>query len=222
MTSKVVEERKLQMNRRAFMSKSSLGIGVAALSNLLGGCNLFDRSESGILTQKNNLKGILDIPHFAPKAKRIIYLFQSGGPSQHDLFDYKPLLNKMNGKELPESVRDGQRLTGMTSGQDSFPLAGSIFKFAQHGSNGTWMSELLPYTSKIVDELCIIKTMHTEAINHDPAITFFQTGSQQTGRPCMGSWLSYGMGSMNENLPTFTVLLSRGTGRKFGQPLYSR
>jgi len=220
MTSKVIEERKLQMNRRAFMSKSSLGIGVAALSNLLGGCNLFDCSESGILTQKNNLKGILDVPHFAPKAKRIIYLFQSGGPSQHDLFDYKPLLNKMNGKELPESVRDGQRLTGMTSGQDTFTLAGSIFKFSQHGNNGTWMSELLPYTSKIVDELCIIKTMHTEAINHDPAITFFQTGSQQPGRPCMGSWLSYGMGSMNENLPTFTVL--RGTGRKFGQPLYSR
>ena len=145
---------------------------------MLGGCNLFDQSEGGILTQKNNLQGILDAPHFAPKAKRVIYLFQSGGPSQLELFDYKPLLNQRRGEDLPESIRNGQRLTGMSSGQESFPLVGSQFDFAQHGQNGTWMSSLMPYTSKIVDELCIIKSMHTEAINHDPAITFFQTGSQ--------------------------------------------
>ncbi|KAA3636738.1 MAG: DUF1501 domain-containing protein, partial [Bacteroidetes bacterium] len=149
-------------------------------------------------------------------------LFQSGGPSQLELFDYKPLLTKMRGQDLPESIRQGQRLTGMTSGQESFPLADSLFKFKQHGQSGAWMSDLLPYTSKVVDDLCIVKSMHTEAINHDPAITFFQTGSQQPGRPAMGSWLSYGLGSENENLPAFCVLLSRGTGRPFGQPLYSR
>ncbi len=220
--SKLIEDRKLQLNRRAFLSKASTGIGVAALSSILGGCHLFNASDTNILTQNSNLGGILDVPHIAPKAKRVIYLFQSGGPSQLELFDYKPLLNKLRGQDLPESVRKGQRLTGMTSGQNEFPLVGSQFDFSQHGVNGTWMSNLMPYTSKIVDELCIIKSMHTEAINHDPAITFFQTGSQQPGRPSMGSWLSYGMGSMNEDLPTFTVLLSRGTGRKFGQPLYSR
>ena len=217
-----IVENHMGMNRRNFLSKASLGIGVAALSSLLG-CRMFSTNQSGVLTEMGDgLSGILDAPHFAPKAKRVIYLFQSGGPSQLELFDYKPLLNKMRGEELPESVRDGQRLTGMTSSQESFPLAGSLYKFNQHGKNGAWISELLPYTSKIADELCIINSMHTEAINHDPAITFFQTGSQQPGRPCMGSWLSYGLGSMNENLPTFTVMLSRGTGRKFGQPLYSR
>ncbi|MEM1320527.1 MAG: DUF1501 domain-containing protein [Bacteroidota bacterium] len=222
MSKKIIEERQLGMNRRAFLSKTSMGIGVAALSSLFG-LNCFRSGEQGALkATASRLGGILDAPHIAPKAKRVIYLFQSGGPSQLELFDYKPLLSKMRGQELPESVRNGQRLTGMTSGQDSFPLVGSLFPFQQHGQNGTWMSDLLPYTSKIVDELCIVKSMYTEAINHDPAITFFQTGSQQPGRPCMGSWLSYGLGSMNENLPTFTVLLSRGTGRKFGQPLYSR
>ncbi len=222
MKDKIINDRQMQMNRRAFLSKSSLGVGVAALSSLLGGCQLFSPSDNGILNADKSGAGILDALHFAPKAKRVIYLFQSGGPSQLELFDYKPLLNQRRGEDLPESIRKGQRLTGMTSGQSSFPLVGSLFNFSQHGSNGTWMSDLMPYTSKIVDELCIIKSMHTEAINHDPAITFFQTGSQQPGRPCIGSWLSYGMGSMNDNLPTFTVLLSRGTGRKFGQPLYSR
>jgi hypothetical protein len=219
---KEIEDNHIGLNRRNFLSKASLGIGVAALSSILG-CKLSPSGHNNVQTTiGNGLAGILDAPHFAPKAKRVIYLFQSGGPSQLELFDYKPLLMKMNGEELPESVRNGQRLTGMTSNQDSFPLAGSIFKFNQHGKSGAWVSDLLPYTSKIVDELCIVNSMHTEAINHDPAITFFQTGSQQPGRPCMGSWLSYGLGSMNENLPTFTVMLSRGTGRKFGQPLYSR
>lgn len=217
-----IKKRQYNMNRRAFLSKAAIGIGGAALSSLFG-CGL----DGGGQTEDqlvNRINGILANGklHFAPKAKRVIYLFQSGGPSQFELFDYKPLLEKLRGEDLPESVRQGQRLTGMTSGQSSFPLVGSQFQFQQHGQSGAWMSELLPYTSKVVDDICIIKSMHTEAINHDPAITFFQTGSQQPGRPCIGSWLSYGLGSMNENLPTFTVLLSRGTGRKFGQPLYNR
>ena len=208
------------MNRRAFLSKASIGLGTAALSSLLG-CNLLRTSENDLVTGQAGL-GVLGSPHFAPKAKRVIYLFQSGGPSQLELFDYKPLLNEIRGQDLPESVRQGQRLTGMTSGQDSFPLVGSLFPFKQYGQSGAWISDLMPYTAKIVDELCIVKSMYTEAINHDPAITFFQTGSQQPGRPSMGAWLSYGLGSMNENLPTFCVLLSRGTGRPNGQPLYSR
>lgn len=210
------------MNRRAFLSKGSIGIGTAALSALLGtaftACS--SNADPGELLSRKN--GLLSQLHFAPKAKRVIYLFQSGGPSQLELFDYKPLLTKLRGEELPASIRDGQRLTGMTSEQDQFPLANSLFSFKQHGNSGAWLSELLPYTAKVVDDICIIKSMYTEAINHDPAITFFQTGSQQPGRPAIGSWLSYGLGSVNENLPGFCVLLSRGTGRPFGQPLYSR
>lgn len=203
------------MNRRHFLSKTSLGIGGMALGSLLG-CSAPSKEEivTGSATKS------LPVTHFAPKAKRVIYLFQSGGPSQIELFDYKPLLKKMRGQDLPESVRQGQRLTGMTSGQSSFPLAPSLFNFKQHGQSGAWVSDLMPYTAKVADELCFIKSMHTEAINHDPAITFFQTGSQQAGRPSIGSWLSYGLGSMNENLPMFSVLLSRGSQRP--QPIYSR
>ena len=157
--------------------------------------------------------------HVPPKAKRIIYLFMSGGPSQLDLFDYKPLLNQMNGQDLPESVRMGQRLTGMSANQATLPMAGSIFKFARHGQSGAWVSELLPHTARVVDELCLINSLYTEAINHDPAITFFQTGSTIAGRPSMGSWLSYGLGSTNQNLPTFCVLISQ---KRPDQPLYSR
>jgi len=215
-------ERAYLLNRRAFLSKTSIGIGAAALSSLLGssilGCST--RPTGSPIIGSNS--GTLPNLHFAPKAKRVIYLFQSGGPSQLELFDYKPLLTKLRGQELPDSVRNGQRLTGMSSGQASFPLASSPYQFSQHGKNGTWMSELLPYTSQVVDDICIVKSMYTEAINHDPAVTFFQTGSQQPGRPAMGSWLSYGLGSENENLPGFCVLLSRGTGRPKGQPLYSR
>ena len=217
---KIIDEQSYIMNRRSFLSKSSIGLGSAAMASLLGvGC--FKKDASSLLAAANGT-GVLENLHFAPKAKRVIYLFQSGGPSQLDLFDYKPTLVKRRGEDLPDSIRKGQRLTGMTSGQDNFPLAGSIFKFDQYGKSGAYVSELLPYTSKIVDDICIVKSMYTEAINHDPAITFFQTGSQQPGRPCMGSWLSYGLGSDNENLPSFTVLLSRGTGRPQGQPLYSR
>ncbi|MBJ2172814.1 DUF1501 domain-containing protein [Aureibaculum sp. A20] len=205
----------LNNNRRHFLKKLGLGIGGLAAASLL------DPFSSIVEAEGSPLAG-MNLPHFAPKAKRVIYLFQSGGPSQLDLFDPKPLLNKMRGQELPDSVRKGQRLTGMTSGQANFPLVGGNFKFKQYGESRAWVSELMPYTSKIVDELCFVKSMHTEAINHDPAITFFQTGSQQPGRPSMGSWFSYGLGSLNNNLPTFTVLLSRGTGRPFSQPLYSR
>src|SRR5688572_15482434 len=161
-----------------------------------------------------------DLPHFAPKPKRVIYLFQSGGPSQLDLFDHKPGLEKLRGQDLPDSVRRGQRLTGMTAHQSRFPTAPSIFQFAQHGQSGATLSELLPNTAKIADELCFIKSMHTEQINHDPAITFAFTGFQLAGRPSLGSWISYGLGSENENLPAFVVMISLGASSD--QPLYDR
>ncbi len=208
-------ERYHLLNRRHFLSRSSLGIGSLALGSLLG-CG--SRTESSIAAGAP--LGILDKTHLPGKAKRVIYLFQSGGPSQIDLFDYKPLLTKMHGEELPASVRMGQRLTGMTSSQKTKPLTSSIYAFKQHGQSGAWISDLMPHTAKIADDLCFVKTMYTEAINHDPAITFFQTGSQQPGRPSMGSWLSYGLGSSNEDLPGFVVLLSRGAQRP--QPIYSR
>lgn len=202
------------MDRRQFLAKTSLGLGSVALASLLDPTSLLAQIKGG------GGGGIPAGLHFVPKAKRVIYLFQSGGPSQMELFDYKPLLNKKVGEELPESIRAGQRLTGMTSNQNSFPLAGSVFDFAQYGQSGAWVSELMPHTAKIVDELCFVKSMHTEAINHDPAITFFQSGSQQSGRPSMGSWISYGLGSDNKNLPDFCVLLSRG--REGDQPLYAK
>ncbi|MDX2195526.1 MAG: DUF1501 domain-containing protein [Cytophagales bacterium] len=203
-----------QIDRRDFLFKSTLALGSIALGTSLLGHNAFAAPPKG-------LEGILKSTHIAPKAKRIIYLFQNGGPSQIDLFDYKPTLEKMQGQDLPESVRKGQRLTGMTANQKSFPLVPSYYKFSQHGKNGAWLSELLPYTGKIADEICIVKSMHTEAINHDPAITFFQSGSQIAGRPSFGSWVSYGLGADNKDLPAFCVLLSKG---KIGQaqPLYSR
>lgn len=203
------------IDRREFLTKTSLGLGSLALSSLLDPGQLMAKMGPG-----TNGGGVLNNLHFVPKAKRVIYLFQSGGPSQMELFDYKPLLNERFGQELPESIRAGQRLTGMTSSQNSFPLAGSVFDFAQHGKSGAWVSELMPHTAKIVDELCFIKSMHTEAINHDPAITFFQSGSQLSGRPSIGSWISYGLGSDNKNLPDFCVLLSRG--KQGGQPLYAK
>lgn len=211
-------EAALQLNRRHFLSRLSLGLGGAALSSLLPGCLGTESSTMG--ASAPDLGGILSSPHFAPKAKRVIYLFQSGGPAQIDLFDYKPKLAQLFGEELPDSIRGGQRLTGMTANQKAFPIAPSFFKFKQHGQSGAWLSELMPHLGEVADELCFIKSMHTEAINHDPAITFFQTGSQQPGRPSMGSWLSYGLGSDNQNLPTFCVLLSRGLIRP--QPIYSR
>ena len=200
--------------RRDFLTRTSLGLGALSLGSMLDPMGLLGKSSNPV-----NNRGILGSPHFTPKAKRVIYLFQSGGPSQLDIFDYKPLLNKMNGEDLPESVRKGQRLTGMTAGQASFPLAGTRWGFNQYGQSGAWVSDLMPHTAQVVDDLCFIKSMYTEAINHDPAITFLQTGSELPGRPCIGSWLSYGLGSDNQNLPSFVVLVTKD---KFGQPLYSR
>lgn len=206
-------ENRLHINRRHFLGKVSLGLGSVALGSLL---------IPGLFKGGNeeDLSPVTGIPNFAPKAKRVIYLFQNGAPSQLESFDYKPLLNKMHGQELPASVRMGQRLTGMTSGQDKFPLVGSHFKFQQYGKSGAWVSEIFPNMAKIADELCFVKSMHTEAINHDPALTFMQTGAQQGNRPSMGAWLSYGLGSENKNLPAYCVLLSRGKGN--GQGVYSK
>ena len=206
-------EQGLNLNRRRFLSRLSLGLGSVALGSLLMP-ELFSNGEN------NSEAYAVGLPHFAPKAKRVIYLFQNGAPSQLESFDYKPKLREMMGQELPPSVRAGQRLTGMTANQESFPLAGSFVDFHQYGQAGAWVSDLFPYTARIVDELCIVRSMYTEAINHDPALTFFQTGAQQGNRPSMGSWLSYGLGSENKNLPAFTVLLSRGIGN--GQGVYSK
>ena len=203
----------LNFNRRRFLSRLSLGIGSLALGSLL----IPELFNKGGMDDEIYPPGI---PHFAAKAKRVIYLFQNGAPSQLESFDYKPKLCEMMGEELPASVRGGQRLTGMTAKQTSFPLIGSFTNFKQYGQNGAWISDLFPHMAKIVDDLCIIRSMNTEAINHDPALTFFQTGSQQGNRPSMGSWVSYGLGSENKNLPDFTVLLSRGVGN--GQGVYSK
>ncbi|KIC93475.1 DUF1501 domain-containing protein [Flavihumibacter solisilvae] len=209
---KEVLQHHLNMNRRRFLSKLSLGVGSVALGSLL---------IPDLFGSKDHQEELLQrLPQFAPKAKRIIYLFQNGAPSQLELFDYKPLLREQFGKDLPASIRMGQRLTGMTAGQTKFPLAGSFYDFAQYGESRAWISDLLPHTAAIADELCIIKSMYTEAINHDPALTFFQTGAQVGNRPSMGAWLSYGLGSENANLPAFCVLLSKGKGN--GQGVYSK
>ncbi|MAG93574.1 MAG: sulfatase [Planctomycetaceae bacterium] len=195
--------------RRCFFRKSATGLGAAALATLL---------PSGGATQRQSAKRADEFPNFLPQAKRVIYLLQSGAPSQMDLFDHKPLREKLGGTELPASIRQGQRLTGMTAKQESFPVAPSMYRFKKHGQSGIELSELLPHTARVADELCVIRSMHTEAINHDPAITFFQTGAQLAGRPSMGAWLAYGLGSENRDLPTFVAMVS-GSG---GQPLYDR
>ncbi len=192
-------ENQLLRTRRSFLRAATGGAGLAALTSLLAGQAQAEGTTAAL-------------PHFPPKARRVIYLFQHGGPSQLDLFDYKPALARLRGVDLPASVRMGQRLTGMTAFQSSFPTAPSIFQFAQHGRSGQWLSELLPHTAKVADELCILKSLHTEAINHDPAVTFFQTGFQLAGRPSIGSWIAYGLGSENQDLPAFVVLVSQGVG----------
>jgi uncharacterized protein (DUF1501 family) len=196
------------LTRRHFFGRSAAGIGTVALASLL--------NESLFAS------GSLPKLHFAPKAKRVIYLFMSGGPSHIDLFDHKPNLKDRFGENLPDTIRQGQRITGMTSGQKTLPVAPSLFKFARHGKAGTWVSELLPHTAKVADHIAVVKSLHTEAINHDPAITFIQTGSQQPGRPSLGAWLSYGIGSDNQNLPAFIVMISQGSGNKTDQPIFSR
>ena len=201
-------------SRRNFLKKSSLGFGSIALSSLLSPSLGMGKNFSN-----NNIFSPNGIPHFIPKAKRVIYLFQSGGPSQIETYDYKPILEKWHGKEIPPSLKETQRNSGMVEGQSSYPLVKSIFNFNQYGQSGAWVSELFPYTAEIVDDLCIIKSMKTDAINHEPAVMFVQTGSQLTGRPSIGSWLSYGLGSDNKDLPSFVVLLSKS--HSGAQPLNS-
>jgi hypothetical protein len=202
------------LTRRGFLGRGGASLGLAALATLL------DRGQASASSEATG--GLPGLPHFPPRAKRVISLFQSGAPSQIDLFDYKPGLERLRGEELPPSIRQGQRLTGMTSTQASFPVAPSRFRFARHGQSGTWVSELLPHTARVIDDLCLIRSMHTEAINHDPAITFFQTGAQLAGRPSIGSWLAYGLGSENDDLPAFVALVSQGSGNPNDQPLYDR
>jgi hypothetical protein len=200
------------IDRRNFLNKTAMGMGAVALQQLIAplstvGATLEDRIMSAL-------------PTIAPKAKRVVFLFMAGGPSQFETFDYKPKLRDLFGTELPDSIRKGQRLTGMSANQSSLPVVPSLYDFKQHGKTGTWVSELLPYTAQVVDELCLIRSMYTEQINHDPAITFFQTGHQLPGRPSIGSWLSYGLGSENKNLPAFIVLISKNASKD--QPLYAR
>ncbi|MEM6469060.1 MAG: DUF1501 domain-containing protein [Planctomycetota bacterium] len=203
------------MSRRQILSRFGQGLGTIALASLLN-------RESANAAEASRFQRQPHLPagtHFAPKAKRVIFLFQSGAPSQIESFDYKPTLNEMHGRELPDSVRRGQRLTGMSGNQSSLPLVGSPFKFDQHGDSGAWISDRLPHTASVADEICFVKSMYTEAINHGPGVTFMQTGSQFPGRPSVGAWLSYGLGSESENLPGFVVLVTNGQG---GQPLVSR
>lgn len=203
----------VQQTRRHFFGKAAAGVGSLALAHLLG-------HDKGLAaTGAEAVGGLAGLPHHAAKAKRVIWLFQSGGPSQLETFDPKPGLAQLRGQDLPESVRKGQRLTTMTASQSSFPMVESAFKFRQHGDSGAWLSELLPHTASIADDICIVRSMHTDAINHDPAVTFLQTGAQIAGRPSMGAWLSYGLGSESSNLPSFVVMVTQGTG---GQPLYDR
>ena len=200
----------LTLNRRHFFGRAATGLGSVALASLL--------ARDAQAAPKANAPGISGFPNLPVKAKRVIDLFQSGAPSQMDLYDEKPMLADLRATELPDSIRQGQRLTGMTSKQESFPVAPTMFGFKRHGESGQNISELLPHTAKIADEMCLIRTMHTEAINHDPAITFFQSGFQLAGRPSIGAWLSYGLGSDNDDLPGFVAMVS-GSG---GQPLYDR
>lgn len=209
--------------RRQFFRQGGNALGAAALAALgmpLASYGAENSDAAGANSAPAN--GLGTLPHFPAKAKRVIYLHMVGGPSQMDLFDYKPQMNDWYDKDLPESIRNGQRLTTMTSGQSRFPIAPSKYKFAQYGKNGMWISELLPETAKVVDDLCFVRSMHTEAINHEPAITLMQTGNMVTGRPCIGSWMSYGLGSMNSNLPTFVVLVAQPTNTEQIQAISAR
>ncbi len=213
---KLFDDPGLALTRRHFFGRSSTGIGLAVLAELLD-----PQLHAESTPRAKTHGGLPGLPHFPPKAKRVIYLFQSGGPSQMELFDYKPRLTEFQGQDLPESVRKGQRLTGMSATQSSFPVVPSKFQFARHGDSGAWVSELMPYTAKAADQLTFIKSLHTEAINHDPAVTFIQTGAQIAGRPSIGAWLAYGIGAETEDLPAFVVMISPGKGTG-GQPLYDR
>jgi hypothetical protein len=202
-----------EKTRRDFLRKTASGLGAIALGSMFN-----PLSASSDFNLSDKVTGLATGINFPARAKRIIYLFQSGGPSQLETFDYKPALEKWHGKEIPPSVQGTQRNSGMVADQSTFPLVKSIYSFKQYGQAGAWVSELFPRTAAVVDDLCIIKSMYTEAINHEPAVIFMQTGSQLTGRPSIGSWLSYGLGSSNDNLPGFVVMISKGGG---AQPLNS-
>ena len=214
------DEFHLRQTRRQLLSNSLRPLGAAALASILptpvsAATNVRPSETSAVANG-----GLPGLPHFAPKAKRVIYLFMAGGPSHIDTLDFKPAIRKIHGQELPDTIRQGQRITGMTSGQKSFPCVAPMFEFEQHGCNGTYVSEILPHTASIVDDITIVKSVHTEAINHDPAITFINTGAQQPGKASLGSWVSYGLGNPNKNLPSYVVMISRGPGQK--QALYER
>ncbi|MCB1078006.1 MAG: DUF1501 domain-containing protein, partial [Verrucomicrobiae bacterium] len=203
------------LKRRAFLGRSAQLLGGTALAQLLG------TSLSQGAAPRGNFTGLPGFPHHTPTAKRVIYLFMAGGPSHIDLFDYKPAMRKLHGTELPDSIRNGQRITGMTSGQKTFPCVAPMFEFERVGERGTWMNtEVLPHTATIADKITIVRSMNTEAINHDPAITYINTGTQQFGRPSLGAWLSYGLGSLSDNLPAYVTMIS--VGARPGQALYSR
>ncbi len=212
-----ISEYQLNLTRRQLLRDATRPLGAAALASLAGGLTGPSSARANIPAQTSGLPGL---PHFAPRAKRVIFLFMSGGPSHIDTFDFHPAMRELHGQELPDSIRNGQRITGMTSGQSTFPCVAPMFEFQQHGQHGTWVSELLPHMAKVVDDITIVKSLQTEAINHDPAITFINTGSQQPGHASAGAWVSYGLGSPNENLPSYIVMISRGPGQK--QALYSR
>jgi hypothetical protein len=217
MNHPLINRAQLHITRRYLLGRTAGCLGAAAFAAITG---MASPAAAAIDRAKAN-RGLPELPHFPPRAKRVIYLFQSGGPSHIDLFDYHPKLRQLHGTELPGSIRMGQRITGMTSGQSSFPVVAPMFQFARHGQVGTWVSELLPHTANVVDDLTIVKTMHTEAINHDPAITFINTGTQQLGKPSMGAWLSYGLGCETQNLPAYVVMISKAN-RPAMQPLFAR
>ena len=214
MKNNILSEYSLNLTRRHFFGRTAYGLGVAAMAELLSQDALAQSQDRATNT------GLPGLPHFAPKAKRVIYLFQSGAPSHLDLYDFKPLVVKVAGTDLPASVRMGQRLTSMTASQSKFPVVPSLFKFSQHGQSGAWVSELLPNIAKVADDICFIKSLHTDQINHDPAVTFAQTGFQLAGRPSIGAWVSYGLGTLNKDLPEFIVMVSQGASAD--QPLYDR
>jgi hypothetical protein len=216
-----LDELGMNLTRRRFFERGSHLLGGAALASLLGDQAAFGNAATAPAAGLERIAGAIG-PHFAPKAKHVIYMHMVGGPPQQDMFDYKPVMNDWYDKDLPESVRNGQRLTTMTSGQSRFPIAPTKYKFSQHGQSGMWVSELLPWTAKMVDEMCFIRSMHTEAINHEPAITYMQTGNQISGRPCLGSWASYGLGSLNKDLPTFVVLVAKPTNTEQVQAIGAR
>ncbi|MFM8708266.1 MAG: DUF1501 domain-containing protein, partial [Planctomycetia bacterium] len=216
-----LDELGLNLTRRRFFETGSHLLGGAALATLLGDRVASGNASSAPTTGIERVAGAIG-PHFAPRAKHVIYLHMVGGPPQQDLYDYKPAMNDWYDKDLPESVRNGQRLTTMTSGQARFPIAPTKYTFARHGGSGMWVSELLPHTAKMVDDMCFIRSMHTEAINHEPAITYMQTGNQISGRPCLGAWASYGLGSLNKDLPTFVVLVARPSNTEQVQAIGAR